>query len=82
MATEETLHHPMMDQVMAYHRMKEELERDYFGQWVVIHDSKFVGGYDSYDDAEDAARQKGLDVLACFMRQVGSRPPIILSYGP
>ena len=33
MAIEETLHHPMMVQVMPYHRMKEELERDYFGQW-------------------------------------------------
>ena len=81
MATAGRFEHPLMGQAMVYHRMQGELERDYFGQWVIIHDSKLVGGYGSYDDAEEAAQQMGLDVLACFIRQVGSEPIIILSYG-
>ena len=69
MATAGRFEHPLMDQAMVYHRMQGELERDYFGQWVIIHDSKLVGGYGSYDDAEESAQQMGLDVL------VLSQPP-------
>lgn len=81
MATAERLEHPMIDQLMGYHRMREELERDHLGRWVIVHDSKLVGeGYDSYDNAVEAARQMGLDDLTCLIRRVGSEA-YILSHG-
>ena len=33
----------MLDQLMAYHLMREELERDHLGRWVIIHNSKLMG---------------------------------------
>ena len=81
MVTTARLKHPMIDQLIAYHRMRGDLERDYLGQWVIIYDSKLVGdGYESYDDAVEAARQRGLDDLECLIRRVGSEA-YILSYG-
>ncbi len=80
MVTAERLKHPMIDQLIAYHRMRGDLERDYLGQWVVIYDSKLVGdGYESYDHAVEAARQLGLNDLECLIRRVGSEA-YILSY--
>lgn len=78
MATAERLEHPTIDQLTAYYRMREQLERDHLGRWVIVHDSKLVGGvYDSYDDAAEAARQLGLDVLACLIRRVGPQAHIL-----
>ena len=82
MASSELFEHPLADEIMAYHRMQGDLERAYFGRWVIIHDSQKTGGdYDSYTDAKTAARELGLDVLACFIRQVGVDSAIFLSYG-
>ncbi len=81
MATAAKLKHPMIDQLIAYHRMRGDLERDHMGQWIVIYDSKLVGdGYESYDDAVEAARQIGLDDLDCLIRRVGSEAYILSSY--
>ena len=80
MATAARLEHPMIDQLIAYHQMRGDLERDYLGQWVVIYDSKLVGdGYETYDDAVEAARQLRLNDLECLIRRVGSEAHI-LSY--
>ena len=81
MATAAKLKHPMIDQLIAYHRMRGDLERDHMGQWIVIYDSKLVGdGHESYDDAVEAARQIGLDDLDCLIRRVGSEAYILSSY--
>ena len=37
--------------------------------------------YGSFREAEAAARELGLDVLTCFIRQVGVESAIFLSYG-
>ena len=66
MATSELFEHPLSGEIMAYQRMQDDLEREFFGRWVIIHDSEKTGGdYESYREAEAAARELGLDVLAC-----------------
>ncbi len=81
MGTAARLTHPTIDQLLAYHQMRGDLERDHIGQWVVIYGSKLVGdGYESYDDAVEAARRRGLDDLECLIRRVGPEAHI-LSYG-
>jgi hypothetical protein len=68
--------------MMAYERMQNELEREHDGRWVIIHGSDRVGDdYESYQDAAAAARELGLDILACFIRQVGVETAIFLSHG-
>ena len=82
MSPSELFEHPLAEELMAYHRMQDDLEREFFGRWVIIHDSKKTGkDYDSYRDAEAAAKELGLDVLACFIRQVGVNSAIFLSHG-
>ena len=82
MATSDLFRHPLADQILAYQRMQKQLERDHDGRWVIIHGSDRVGlDYESYGEAEAAARELGLDVLACFIRQVGVETAIFLSYG-
>ena len=82
MATSELFEHPLANEILAYQQMQDELEREFYGRWVIIHDSeKTAGDYGSYSDAETAAREMGLDVLACFIRQVGVDSAIFLSLG-
>ena len=82
MATSELFEHPLSGEIMAYQRMQDDLEREFFGRWVIIHDSEKTGGdYESYREAEAAARELALDVLACFIRQVGVDSAVFLSLG-
>ena len=82
MATPEFFEHPLADEIMAYQQMRAELEREFYGRWVIIHESQKTGGdYDCYFDANAAARGLGLDVLSCFIRQVGVDSAIFLSHG-
>ena len=81
MAVAARFEHPLIDQAMAYHEMRDALESQFFGRWVVICDSKLQGDYETYQAAATAAQERGLDVLNCLIRQVGVAPPIILSYG-
>ena len=81
MAVAERFEHPLIDQAMAYHEMRDALESEFFGRWVVICDSELQGDYETYQAAATAAQERGLDVLNCLIRQVGVEPPIILSYG-
>ena len=73
--------YPRFVNAFAYDEMKEELEREHWGKWVVIDDSKLFGVYENYEDADEAARAAGLDFFEYFITQVGLRPAIILSYG-
>ena len=71
---------PLFQEALAYREMQEKLEQDYHGRWVVIHGEEKVGvDYDSYEDAAEAARGMGLDVLSCLIRQVGAGTAIFLS---
>ncbi len=82
MATPELFEHPLADEIMAYQEMRAELEREFYGRWVIIPESQKTGGdYDCYSNAKAASRGLGLDVLACFIRQVGVDSAIFLSHG-
>ena len=81
MAVAERIEHPMIDQAMAYHEMRDELESRFSDRWVVMHDSHLIGDYGSYNEAKIAIEAKGLPLLDYYIRQVGVEPPIILSYG-
>ena len=81
MATPEIFQHPLIDQMLAYQDLRDELERDNFGKWVIIHDSELAGICESYEKATAIAREQGLNVLDCLIRQVGVEVPVILSYG-
>ena len=63
-------------QAECYAASLEEMEAKHMGKWVVFHDEKFVGAYDSLEEAEiDAYRQFGDDPY--MTRQVGA-PPVSL----
>ena len=63
-------------QMAAYDGMRDLLETDYFGKWVVFHGGELI---DTYDSSEDAA----VDAVARFgrgpylIRRVGA-PPVTL----
>ena len=75
------LEHPLIDQMRVYEEMREELESNCFGRWVVIDGGRLVGEYETFDEARADARKKGLHPLNYLTRQVGVEPPIIISYG-
>ena len=72
-------------QIEAYEEMRDQLEMDHFGEWVVFHDEQLVDTYPSFPDASrDAARRYGLGPY--LIRQVGAsrvaRLPSSLQFGP
>ncbi len=66
----------LSNQIAAYDAMRDVLETDYFGQWVVFHDGTFVNTYETFEQAaEDAVRRFGRGPY--LIRQVGA-PPVKL----
>ena len=60
-------------QISAYEEMRDILETDHFGQWVVFHDGQLIGTYDSFQNAaEEAVRCFGRGPY--LIRQVGAPP--------
>ncbi len=72
------LEHPLLDQMEVYDEMREELERKYFGRWVIIDGGQLVGDYETFHDAEADAQERGLNVADYLVTRVGVEPPIIL----
>ena len=35
-------------EIAAYERLRDDLELEHFGEWVVVHDEKLAGIYDSF----------------------------------
>ena len=66
---------------IAFNSMREQLERQYPHQWVIIHDQTFMGNYETYDSAREGARNRGMDLAHCLFQKLNPNPPIILSYG-
>ena len=63
-------------EIAAYERIRDALETDHFGRWVVFHDGRLVNTYESFEQAaEDAVRQFGRGPY--LIRQVGA-PPVSL----
>ena len=63
-------------EIAAYERMRDTLETDHLNEWIVVHDEKLVGTYDSFEAAaEDAVRRFGRGPY--LIRRVGA-PPMTL----
>ena len=70
---------PHIANILAYDDKKESLEQEHWGKWVVIHKKELLGAYGSFDEAQQAAKDAGINHLECCIRQVGIEPmPIIL----
>ena len=72
---------PRFVNAFAYDEMKETLEQEHWGKWVVIDNSELFGVYQTYDEADNAAGAAGLDFFEYFITQVEAEPAIILSHG-
>jgi hypothetical protein len=63
-------------EIIAYEKMREKLETEHMGKWVLLHQEKLINIYDSFDAAaEDAVRQFGRGPY--LIRQIGA-PPVTL----
>ena len=74
----------LSNEIAAYEEMRDILEVDHFGEWVVVHNEQLVGTYDDFEAAaEEAVRQFGRGPY--LIRQVGASPmslPASLLYRP
>ena len=63
----------LSQEIAAYDRMRNVLEVDHFGKWVVVHDEELVDTYEDFQDAaEDAIRRFGRGPY--LIRRVGEGP--------
>ena len=63
----------LSQELAAYDRMRNVLEVDHFGKWVVVHDEELVDTYEDFEDAaEDAIRRFGRGPY--LIRRVGEGP--------
>lgn len=63
-------------EIAAYETMRGDLEMEQLGKWVVVHDEKLAGTYDSFQKAaEDAVQRFGRGPY--LIRQIGA-PPLTL----
>lgn len=71
-------------EIAAYESIQKELETDYPGMWVVIHNEKQVGLYESFEEAaNDAVQQFGRGPY--LIRKIGQGPislPASVLYNP
>ena len=67
------------ENIAAYDAMRDHLELEYFGKWVVFYDEEFVGSYDESEDAAYAAIEC-YDRGPYLIRQVGARRVIWLPF--
>ena len=81
MADAARFEHPLLDQVRAYALMQEDLERKYFGKWVIISKGQLRGHYETYREASEAATAMDLDRSECLFRHVRSEAPVIVPTG-
>lgn len=72
---------PRLVNAFAYDEMKEVLEQEHWGKWVVIDNSELFGIYQTFEEAEEVADEAGLDFFEYFITQVGPSPTVILSHG-
>ena len=63
-------------EIAAYDRLRDDLETDHFGEWIVLHDERLAGTYEDFQDAAaDAVRRFGRGPY--LIRRVGA-PPLAL----
>ena len=63
-------------EIAAYEQVKDVLEMDHFGEWVVFHDEKLVDTFTSFEEAaKDATRKFGRGPY--LIRQIGEAPLVL-----
>lgn len=67
------------ENIAVYDAIRERLEEEYFGKWVVFHDREFVGDYDEFEDAAEVAVTR-FGRGPYLIRQVGARGVIRIPY--
>ncbi len=66
----------LKNEIAAYEVMRADLEAAHLGKFVVVHDQKLIGTYDSFDAAaKEAVHRFGRGPY--LIRQIGA-PPITL----
>ena len=74
----------LKQEIVAFEQMRDDLETEYPGKWVVVRDQQLIGTYDSFEiAANDAVRQFGRGPY--LIRQVGAGPmtlPASVLYRP
>ena len=60
-------------EIAAYEEMRSDLESDYLGQWVIVHDEHLVGVYELFEDAAAEAVAK-FGRGPYLIRRVGESP--------
>jgi hypothetical protein len=59
-------------EIEVFNDMQPELESDFMGKWVVFHDRKLVGAYDTFALAVTDAYEKR-KIRPCLIRKVGQK---------
>lgn len=71
-------------EIAAYEEMKEHLESEYMGKWVLVHEGKLIAVFDEFEAAaEDSVKRFGRGPF--LLRQVGAPPvsmPASVMYHP
>ena len=60
-------------EIAAYEHMRDELEPDHFGEWVVVHDEELIGTYQSFEAAAGVAIER-FGRGPYLIRRVGAPP--------
>ncbi len=45
-------------EIIAYDLMREELEADHKGEWVLVHDQQLIGTYETFQEAASVATRR------------------------
>ena len=63
-------------EIGAYEKMREELESEHWGEWVLVFGGDLIGTYESFEATADVAtRQFGHGPY--LIREIGGRPPVL-----
>lgn len=63
-------------EIVAYERLRERLETDHLGRWVVFHDGKAVGFFDTFEEADRESSAR-FDRQPCLIRKIGAGPRVL-----
>ena len=63
-------------EIAAYERIRDDLEADHRGEWVVVHNEELVGTYESFELAADDATQR-FGNGPFLIREIGAAPVVL-----
>ena len=63
-------------EIAAYKRMRDIVEADHFGEWVLVHDERLIGSFNSFEASAKVAIERFVRG-PYLIRQVGA-PPLTL----